>query len=118
MSISGCMYKKGRIIKSNLKKRYFQLVGQRLYFYASKAVAAKGVGAAKGSELLTGLQSARIGGLDKALQMVSIHLVLANNEKCVYYLNWDREEMKQYTGRTSDNAAAEVAIVKNCDAQR
>ena len=83
-SHQGYLLKKGRIIKSNLKKRYFQLLGKSLYFWSSKAVAAKGVGSSKGSDDLNTLQAALLG--EEQNGVVPIHLILAQSE-IVYYVH-------------------------------
>ena len=86
MNTAGCLLKKGRIIKSNLKKRYFVLTGNHLYYYASKAVSAKGVGSAKGSDSLLGLKAAMV-GQPESNTLVPIHLILPNDEQSMYYVN-------------------------------
>jgi hypothetical protein len=83
-TISGFLLKRGRLIKSNLKKRYFQLIGKHLYFWASKSVAAKGVGAAKGAESLLGLKAAIVG--ENRDGVVPIHVILAKGET-IYYVH-------------------------------
>ncbi len=81
---TGHLLKPGRIIRSNRKRRYFELVGHNLYYFASHAVAARGIGAAKGFDSLQGLQSVMLGDLSGAT--VPIHLVLANDAEAVYYV--------------------------------
>ena len=83
--ITGYLLKKGRIIKSNLKKRYFELVGTNLYCYGSHAVAAKGISGAKSSDSLIGLKAAMIGTPERD-SVVPIHLIMANGEQSIYYV--------------------------------
>ena len=80
----GHLLKPGRIIRSNRKRRYFELVGHNLYYFASHAVAARGIGAAKGFDSLLGLQSVMLG--DPVGATVPIHLVLADDSEAVYYV--------------------------------
>jgi hypothetical protein len=89
---AGPLLKKGRIIRSNLKKRYFELVGTHLFYYASHAAAARGVGVAKGSDNLAGLQAAMVGGADATSGCVPIVLVLRDGQQVEYLCKGDTLE--------------------------
>eukprot|EP00946_MAST-07B_sp_MAST-7B-sp1_P000707 g707.t1 len=91
-SCSGTLLKKGRIIKTNIKKRYFELVGHHLFYYASHASAARGISAAKGSDNLAGLQAAMMGDTDASTGCVPIILVLANGSQVEYLCKGDTIE--------------------------
>ena len=82
-NISGSLYKNGRFVKATIKKRYFELVGDKLYSYKSKKkFDEKGDDLSKQkSELIVGLQSATRCLLDDKLQMVPIHLVFIVDEE-------------------------------------
>ena len=86
---TGYLWKSGRIIKSNLKKRYFELVGSHLYYYASHAQAARGVGSAKGSDNLSGLQAVMLGAIDENAGSVAINMILANGANVQYFAKGD-----------------------------
>ena len=111
-SCAGPLLKKGRIIKSNLKKRYFELVGNHLFYYASHAAAARGVGSAKGSDNLAGLQAAMVGSSDPVSGCVPIILVLSGGQQVEYLCKGDTLEDSVVDARRWVTALAELVAKK------